>query len=115
MQLSERELKKIKNKIKGLFRVFILLYVLFVGYYLYYTFIWDQRVFWKNQLFGELDSKIVNYGYSTDDINDIIVAFDADFMESVKYKNLSEKPYKNLSNDELGRKNPFDPYKNNTE
>ena len=110
MQLSEKEFKKIKNKIIGLFRLFILLYVLFVGYYLYYTFIWDQRVFWKAQIFGESDSRIINYGYSTDDVNDIIIGFDTNFMENEKYKNLSEKPYKNLSKDELGRKKPFEPY-----
>jgi hypothetical protein len=115
MQLSEKELKKIKNKIKSLFRVFILLYIIFVGYYLYYTFIWDQRVYWKKQILGELDSKVINYGYSTNDINDIVVDFDLDFMESKKYKNLSEKAYKNLSKDELGRKNPFNPYKTNLE
>jgi hypothetical protein len=115
MQLSEKELKKIKKKIKSLFRVFILLYIVFIGYYLYYTFIWDQRIFWKNQIFGELDSRVVNYGYSTNDINDIVVDFDTTFMENEKYKNLSKKPYNNLSKDELGRNNPFNPYKANLE
>ena len=112
MQVSEKEFNTEKNKIKRLFKVFIFLYVIFLAYYFYYNLIWNQRLFLKEQIFGDLGSQpqIINYGYSTEDINEIVTEFDDDFLKSEVYKSLSGKIYDNLSQSKTGKKNPFNQY-----
>lgn len=111
MLLYETELKQTKEKIKKIIILLILLLVLGFVYYIYSIFLWNSKVFIKNQLLGGDKMTEVNLGYNINNIEEIIIKFDNSFMELENYKNLQARPYENLSSDKPGRTNPFELYK----